>query len=224
MKVLMKSLQEKSDLDVAMVEQKALPEDMSGFKSVILFVHGRLEAGTERAVIDYTNTGGRLICLHHSISSGKAGNEFYFDFLGVRLDKGGIDDGGYKWLHSRWSLVNLNRRHYITNHEVDWPDTAAYAGSDVLTVETRRPIIKLKDDSEVFINHKFTDGREKTVLCGLIYTDETTGKTYMQDRGAWLKRRGKGTIFYFMPGHSVSDYENADVSRIILNAIQWSGR
>ncbi len=74
----------------------------------------------------------------------------------------------------------------------------------------------------MFINHRFTDGRQKTVLCGLVYHDVESGKTYMQDRGAWIKKQGKGTIVYFMPGHAASDYENKSISRIVLNAIMWS--
>lgn len=43
----------------------------------------------------------------------------------------------------------------------------------------------------------------------------------MQDRGTWIKEQGEGTIFYFMPGHAVSDYQNKHVTQIILNAIKW---
>jgi trehalose utilization protein len=96
-----------------------------------------------------------------------------------------------------------------------------YTSSDQPAVEKTCPGIYLKDDSEVFINHRFTDGREKTVLCSLIYTDKATGKTYMQDRGAWIKNQGKGTIIYLMPGHCVSDYQNENIAQMVLNAINW---
>jgi len=145
----------------------------------------------------------------------------YFDFLGMRLDKGPMEEGGYKWKPSGWSLVNLNSRHFITNSNIEWNKKVTYTPSDQPSPEGKYPAITLGADSEVFINHKFTDGREKTVLCGIIYHDAETGKTYMQDRGAWIKKQGKGTIFYFMPGHAVSDYENRNVTQIILNAITW---
>ncbi|UCF17662.1 MAG: hypothetical protein JSW59_09410, partial [Phycisphaerales bacterium] len=154
-----------------------------------------------------------------SISSKKALNRFYFDFLGIRLDKGSMETGGYKWKQSTWSLVNLNSQHFITNFDVDWDETIVYTPSDYPSTEQAYPSITLQDDSEVFINHKFIDGREKTVLCGIVYHDAESNKTYMQDRGAWLKRQGKGTIVYFMPGHTVSDYQNKNISQIILNAI-----
>ena len=219
--ILAKFLTDRGRLSVNIVEQKSLPKQLSTFKAVIVFIHGRLEEQTERAIIDYTKAGGRFICLHHSISSRKAENKFYFDFLGIQLNKGTMEEGGYVWKASNWTLVNLNPKHYITNHNVEWEKQEIYTSSDQPAVEKSCPAIDLKDDSEVFINHRFTDGREKTVLCGLIYTDKTTGKTYMQDRGAWIKDQGKGTIVYVMPGHCVSDYQNENIAQMILNAVNW---
>ena len=222
MKVLAKFLREEGRLSVTIVDQQSMPEDISAYKAVIVFIHKDLLEKTERAIIEYTSSGGKLVCLHHSISSKKALNKFYFDFLGMCLDKGPMETGGYKWKACSWSLVNLNSRHFITNSGVDWDEKVAYTPSDYPSSERKYPSITLKEDSEVFVNHKFTDGREKTVLCGIIYRDMESGKTYMQDRGAWIKKQGKGTIVYFMPGHAVSDYENRNISQIILNAVTWS--
>lgn len=221
MDVLAKFLAEKGKLPVTIVDQQSLPKQLSTYKAVIVFIHRALHEQTERAIIDYTNAGGRLICLHHSISSKKAENKFYFDFLGMKLKKGPMKDSGYAWKASNWTLVNLNIKHYITNHKIEWNKQVTYTSSDQPSVEKLYPCIDLKDDSEVFINHRFTDGRQKTVLCGLIYTDKDTGKTYMQDRGAWIKKQGKGTIVYLMPGHCVSDYQNENIARIVLNAVNW---
>jgi len=221
MDVLAKFLTEKGKLPVTIVDQQSIPKPLSAYKAVIVFIHGKLYEQTERAIIDYTKAGGRLICLHHSISSRKAENKFYFDFLGMQLNKGSMQDGGYAWKASNWTLVNLNTKHYITNHNIEWKEKVTYSSSDKPAVEKSYPCIELKDDSEVFINHRFTDGREKTVLCGLIYTDKATGKTYMQDRGAWIKDRGKGTIVYLMPGHCASDYQNENIARMVLNAVNW---
>jgi hypothetical protein len=221
MDVLAKFLTDKGKMPVTIVEQKSLPKLTSKFKAVIVFIHGQLHEQTERAIIDYTKAGGRLICLHHSISSRKAENKFYFDFLGMQLNKGAMEEGGYAWKASSWTLVNLNTKHYITNHNIEWKEQVTYTSSDQPSVERTYPAINLKDDSEVFISHRFIDGREKTVLCGLIYTDRTTGKTYMQDRGVWIKKQGKGTIVYLMPGHCVSDYQNANIAQMIMNAVNW---
>lgn len=221
--VLEKFLRRNSNLSVTIADQSSMPGDLSPYKAIIVFVHRDLNEDTEKSIIEYTRNGGRLICLHHSISSGKAQNKFYFDFLGMRLDKGPMEDGGYKWKNSSWSLVNLNSKHFIINSDVEWDENIVYTPSDYPSSTGTYPSITLGDDSEVFVNHKFIDGREKTVLCGIVYRDVETGKTYMQDRGAWIKKQGKGTIVYFMPGHCVSDYENKNVTQIILNAVRWSG-
>jgi hypothetical protein len=222
MNVLAGFLAEKAGLSVTIRDQASLPKDLSAYRAVLVFIHRDLQETTEKAIIDYTQKGGRLVCLHHSISSAKAANQFYFGFLGVRLDKGPVAAGGYAYKASGWSLVNLNPHHYITSFQVDWGQTTAYTPSDYPSVEGAYPSIRLADDSEVFINHKFTDGREKTVLCGMAYQDKEANRTYLQDRGAWIKQQGKGTIVYFMPGHSASDYQKNGISQMILNAIRWT--
>ena len=222
MEVLAKFLREVGKLSVTIADQQSLPEDLSRYKAVIVFIHRELLEKTEMAIIEYTKNGGRLVCLHHSISSRKALNKFYFDFLGMQLDKGPAETGGYKWKAGSYSLVNLNSKHLITNSNVDWDQKLTYTPSDHPSSQREYPSITLGADSEVFLNHKFTDGREKTVLCGIVFHDPESGRTYMQDRGAWIKRQGKGTIVYFLPGHAVSDYENKSICQIILNAITWS--
>ncbi len=224
MEVLAKFLRDKGKLSVTITDQSSFPEGLSSYDAVIVFIHRDLYENTENKIIDYTRKGGKLICLHHSISSKKAQNKFYFDFLGVRLDKGPIEKGGYKWTESSWSLVNLNSKHFITKNEVNWNEKVNYTPSDHPSSKKEYPCITLKHDSEVFINHKFTDGREKVVLCGIVYHDTQSNKTYMQDRGAWIKNQGKGTIIYFMPGHIASDYENRNISQMILNAVKWPAK
>jgi hypothetical protein len=221
MTVLADFLRAKAGLSVTITEQTSLPKDLSAYRAVIVFIHRNLAEPTEKAIIAYTRKGGRLICLHHSISRAKAANHFYFDFLGVRLDKEAMEAGGYAYKASGWSLVNLHPRHYITGFQVQWGDVIPYTPSDSPSAEGAYPSIRLQDNSEVFINHKFTDGREKTVLCGLVYRDKETNRTYMQDRGVWIKRQGQGTIVYFMPGHTASDYQDNRIPQMILNAIRW---
>jgi type 1 glutamine amidotransferase len=201
MEVLAKFLRQKGKLSVAVTDQSSFPKDLSAYNTVIVFIHRDLQENTENSIINYTKNGGKLICLHHSISSKKAQNKFYFDFLG-----------------------NLNSQHFITNSNVNWDEKIVYTPSDYPGTEGVYPGITFKHDSEVFINHKFTDGREKIVLCGIVYHDKESDKTYMQDRGAWIKRQGKGAILYFMPGHIASDYENRNISQMILNAIRWPAK
>jgi len=61
-------------------------------------------------MIGYAQEGGRLIALHHSISSGKRTNEQWFSFLGVDLPKGDVAGGGYIWIEGvTIEVANLAR-------------------------------------------------------------------------------------------------------------------
>jgi len=227
MEVLARFLREEGGLDVEVVEQSALPEDWSAYRAVIAYIHRVLEVPAEKAIIAYTENGGRFIALHHSISSKKAANEFYFDFLGIRLDDPetakdpAIPGGAYAWREEvTLTLVNLNPAHYITSHKMTWDEEILYTPSDQPADETLYPSISLHE-TEVYLNHKFTDGRAKTVLAGLRFFDDRNGQMFMQDRAAWLKTYGKGEAIYFMPGHAASDFENDSISQMILNAINW---
>lgn len=231
MEVLAAFLQDTGNLTVDIVDQAHLPADMSGYRAVLGFIHGKLEEVTEKAIIGYTQAGGKYICLHHSISSGKAQNEFYFDFLGIQLDHPEFSSHpvkpgeGYGWFHdgengTTFILVNLNSQHYITSHNIDWGLPVSYTSSDGPAAAGNYPSISLPK-TEVYMNHKFTDGREKTVLCGIKYHDPRNGELFMQDRAVWLKPYGEGTITYIMPGHAPEDYENPNIAQMILNAIVW---
>lgn len=231
MEILTRFLRQTGKLEVEIVDQAHLPSDMSGYQAVIGYIHGKLEVPTEKAIIDYTQNGGKYICLHHSISSGKARNAFYFDFLGIQLDhpefsRHPVKPGeGYGWFHDEdngisFILVNLNPHHYITNHNINWGDSISYISSDEPAVENMYPSISLPE-TEVYMNHKFTDGREKTVLCGMKYYDPRNGELFMQDRAVWYKSYGEGSIVYIMPGHTPADFENHNIAQMILNAIAW---
>jgi len=50
-----------------------------------------------------------------------------------------------------------------------------YISSDQPGVEVLYPSISLHE-SEAYLNHKFTDGREKTVLFGLKFFDDRNGQ------------------------------------------------
>lgn len=226
-------LQQEGNLTVSVVDQAALPEDFAIYKAILLFIHGELEQQTETRVIEYTRDGGRLVVLHHSISSGKAENRYYFDFLGIHLSQpesssGPVQPGGgYGWKHQEadgegvtLTLTNLRPDHYITNHNIRWPDTVQYQPSDFPSVEKAYPAIHLPN-SEVYLNHKFTDGRQKVVLMGLKYYDDRVDHVFRQDRAGWIKPRGEGEIIYLIPGQSAEDYQNPDIAQMVLNAIQW---
>jgi len=229
--VLAGFLRDSGKLEVTIADQAALPDELSPFRAVLGFIHKKLERATELAIIDYTKSGGRFVCLHHTISSAKAKNEFFFDFLGIRLDnpqaaREPVEPGGhYGWRNDggkgvTLTLVNLNPHHYITNHQVQWGEKITYTPSDHPSVEGMYPSLSL-ENSEVYLNHKFTDGREKTVLCGFKFFDDRNGRLFMQDRAVWLKKYGRGEIIYILPGDNPADYENKNIAQMILNAITW---
>src|SRR6185369_9890692 len=82
-------LKERGGFDTLVVDQAHLPPpaEWSGFRAVLGYVHGKLLEPTELAIIDYTKKGGRFVALHHMVSSGKAENKYYFDFMGLRLEE-----------------------------------------------------------------------------------------------------------------------------------------
>lgn len=227
MEVLAEYLKANGNIESEIVNQENLPNDFSLYQAVIVYIHGKMFEPTEVAIIDYTKKGGRLVILHHSISSGKAKNKYYFDFMGIQLDeptksKYPVEPGaGYGWVDPiTMTMVNLNPKHYITNHNIDWNETADYISSDWPGIKKTYPAIVLHH-TEAYMNHKYTDGREKTVLVGMKFLDERNGKLFQQDRAVWVKQSGKGHIVYFMPGHSELDYQNKNISQWVLNAVVW---
>jgi hypothetical protein len=202
-----------------LVEQKDLPASLGPFEAVIVYIHGALSMKAEDAFIAYTKAGGKLVCLHHSISSGKRKNAHWFPFLGVALPEGPLSSGGYKWTEGvTFELVNLNPNHFIMTNRVSYPARIAYTTTNAVANTGGLPGFILKD-SEVYLNHIHTEPR--TLLMGLKYKDEASGTTYMQDRAGWVKPAGKGWIIYLMPGHRKSDFENEAYGRIVLNAVIW---
>ena len=230
-------LRERGQFDTLVVDQAHLPPpgDWDGFRAVLGYVHGRLLEPTELAIIDYTKRGGRFVALHHMVSSGKAANKYYFDFMGLRLEEPKNSPapkqpgGPYGWYTGgqgepgiAQTLVNLNATHFITTHDVTWPTTARYQSSDTLAAARDYPALVLPK-AEAYVNVKFTDGREKTVLTGFIYTDPRNQAHFEQDRSGWTKPAGAGRIVYLQPGHFAEEYENPTVAQMVLNAIVWDG-
>lgn len=227
MEALARYMTDKAGIESTIVDQAGVPGDWVAFDSVIGYIHGKLDERVEVKFIEYAKNGGRLVLLHHSISGGKAANRFLFDFLGIALTEPArsrepsTPGGHYAWKDPvEQVIVNLNPDHFITGNSVTWPSKTSYVSSDAPSVELEYPSMVLKG-TEAYVNHKFTDGRAKTILLGFKWTDERNGTTYMQDRTAWYKRAGKGWVFYFQPGHSTSEFRNPIVAQIILNSILW---
>jgi Trehalose utilisation len=227
METLAKYLKEHGGIDSTIVDQKSVPDDWSHFDAVIGFVHGALQEPVEMKIIDYTKNGGRYVCLHHMISSGKSKNKYYFDFLGVRMtdiDKSRepAEPGGhYAWREPvDITVVNLNPTHYITSHDVTWPDKTEFSAGGSTKAVTYPAFT---ERGEAYMNVFFSD-TDKTVLLGLKYTDDRNNASYMQTAEGWLKPAGKGWIVYLQPGHFTQEFEQPAVSQMVLNAITWAPR
>jgi hypothetical protein len=213
------TLKTREGITTRVVAQTNLPPRLAGFSAVIVYIHGNLAARTEQALIDYTRAGGKLIALHHSISSGKRKNAQWFKFLGVALPEGDVSQGGYKWIEPvTLDLVRLAPGHFITTNQVnypdrvDWPEASAEPGNRSLPGFTLH-------ESEVYLNHVLTEPR--TQLLGFKFTDAKSGQVWRQDHAGWVKPAGRGWIVYLLPGHSLKDFEHPTYARIVLNAVTW---
>ncbi len=192
--------------------RKVVPE------AVFMYVHGDTSSGVEIDLINYTAKGGRLIILHHGIASAKVRSERWLPFLGIAILP--RDHATHPWrvLRGDVQVVNLQPGHYVTTHNVEYPDRVSYRPSDEPSTEQDLESFTLPD-TEMFLNQRFTDGRRKTVLLGSQVVVE--GKTYAQDRAGWMMPRGSGHVFYFQQGHRAEDFQNPTFVQILLNAVSW---
>lgn len=199
------------------VRQTEMPEELRAYDAVIVYIHGRLDQKPEEALLAYAEAGGKLILLHHSISSGKRSNARWFSSLGVELPEGHVESGGYKWIEGVSLEVCNLARHPITRDGV--PYSVRVLFTDPRGRKTLRDGFAL-EHSEVYINHKL-NGR-RTTLLGFRYMDAASGRTWTQPTAGWLKRLGKGWVVYFMPGHTADEFRHPAYLRIITNAVMWT--
>jgi len=211
MEVLAARLKSAAGLSSTVVKQPDLPADLAPYSTLVVYVHRNLDPALEHAAIGFAERGGRLVLLHHSISSAKRKNREWFPFLGVELAEGDAAQGGYKWIEGvSWEIVNLAPADPVTARGVQYPATATYRGA-------ARPAIQL-EDSEVYLNHHLSGPR--TVLLGLCFRDPKTGTVYEQDTAGWYRPAGRGWVMYFMAGHSAREFENPAYSQILVNAVR----
>ncbi len=219
MQVIADKLKRDENLETKLVWQTNLPPALAPFQAVIVYIHKELSAPAEDAFIEYAENGGKLVVLHHSISSGKRKNRRWFSFLGVALPEGELNHGGYKWIEGvDFDLVNLATNHFIMTNKLSYPKCISFASASATNSPRTLPVFTLHD-TEVYLNHVHTEPHE--LLMGLKYTDAKTGITYAQDRAGWAKRAGKGWIIYFAPGHTQHDFEDPNYGQLVVNAVIW---
>jgi hypothetical protein len=200
-----------------LIAQSAMPASLSSYSAVVVYIHGNLVETTETALIRYAKEGGHLVALHHSISSGKRRNREWFQFLGVTLPEGSVEQGGYKWIEpAELQIVNLAPNNYITSNQVAWSTNIECSLADK-SIPRSLPGLVLPD-SEVYLNHHL-DGSQ-TPLLGLVYQDRASRRNYEQPIAGWIKRAGRGRVVYLMGGHSARDFENPGYGQIVVNAIR----
>lgn len=221
MQVLSDHLQAEGNCSVTCIEQSGPDLALAQFEAIFVYVHRALEAHVEDALIDYTLDGGRLIVLHHAIASAKVANPKWLDFLGIYIAP--RDDPEHPWrvVDGTHTVVNLQPNHYITSHQVTYDRVVKYVPSDGPSISKEYPAFDL-ENTEVFLNQHFTDGREKTVLFGFRIADPESSQVYMQDRSGWYKRSSQGWIFYLQPGHPASDFADQNFGQIVLNCLRWN--
>jgi trehalose utilization protein len=206
---------------------QALVEDQKTFrthmpappaKAIFMYIHDEIDAEIERALIDWTERGGRLIVLHHGMASAKMRNRLWPKFLGVRILERDHPAHPWKVYRGTFQVVNLRPDHPVTTRNVHWSGKTLYTPSDSPSAEQELPSFDLPD-TELFHNQLFTDGRRKTVLLGM--KGEVEGRILMQDRAGWMMPAGKGHVFYFQPGHESRDFQHPAFVQIIVNAVEW---
>ena len=215
MEVLAKAFKEQEGLTSKIIAQTDLPNDISTFKAVVVYIHKDLNPEPEEAFIRYTREGGKLIVLHHSISSGKRKNKDWFSFLGLELPKAEEAAPAYKYIDDmNMDIVNLAPKHFITTHKIMYPEKIAYQPEGASKTKNLPSFNFTK--TEVYLNHHLLAPR--TILLGFKFTDPD-GKEWMQDRSAWCMKAGKGWVFYSQAGHYAKDFEDPIYARILANAV-----
>ena len=223
MDVLGAFLQARGGCTVVKASQNDLPDDLSAFAGVFMYLHNRMHEPCERALVSYAEGGGRLIILHHGIASARRQNPAWLRLTGIAIPPRNHPTHPWRVIaETTHTLVNLAPGHYITTHGVTYDREVPYTSPDIPARRGRFPALDL-EKTEVFLNQQFTDGTAKTVLFGFKCTDPKTGQVIMQDRSGWLKPAARGWVFYFQPGHCVSDFADANYAQIVLNALTWPG-
>ncbi len=217
MEVLAKALKEQEGLDSKIIAQTELPNDLSNFQAVVVYIHKDLNAGPEEAFIQYAKKGGKLILLHHTISSGKRKNKDWFSFLGLELPQANQTAPAYKYIDDMdMDIVNLAPSHFITTHKLIYPKKITYQREG--TSKTKKLPGFNFPKTEVYLNHNLLSPR--TILLGFKFTDPED-KEWMQDRSAWCMNAGKGWVFYSQAGHYAQDFADPTYARILANAVVY---
>ena len=216
-KVLAEALGSKARLKVTAAEQDKLPNDLGRFIGVIQYVHGPLTESVERACMAYARNGGRLVMLHHGISSSKRSNPEMLKELTCAVPPGGREKNAFYVDRGTLTLVNVAPDHFITTHAVKYDGRVRYPPDDA---EAPRLDALSFENTEVFLNLDFPQCPERTLLYAITFRDKD-GTVFAQPTGGWMMKIGKGYAFYFQPGHEARDFASEPYQQIITNCVLW---
>jgi hypothetical protein len=211
MEALGKQLETRIKTPSEIITQDKLPDSLAAYPAVLVYIHKALTEKAENAFLDYADAGGKLIVLHHSISSSKRPNKNkrWMPALGIEVPEGDFDKGGYKYFDdAEWDIVNLAPKDPITTHGITYPLQIERNGKKLPGYHPK--------PTEIYLNHVLTGPH--TILLGLHYVHKD-GKVYDQDTVAWYKPFGKGKIYYFMPGHHPADFDDPIYAQMLSNAV-----
>ncbi len=114
METLAKQVKMRLHQSSEITSQDKLPASLAAYKAVIVYIHRDLEESAETAFIDYAKGGGKLVLLHHSISSGKRKNKYWFPFLGIQLPE------SYRYIDdATWDVIPADGGKPFTMHETE---------------------------------------------------------------------------------------------------------
>ncbi|MEO7142096.1 MAG: ThuA domain-containing protein [Bryobacteraceae bacterium] len=219
MQTLARQMKDRTGMSSDITSQDKMPASLGAYRVVIVYIHKKLDEDPEMAFIGYAKNGGKLMLLHHSISSGKRPNRGWFPFLGISLPTGDLADGGYKYFDpASFNVVNRAPGNYVTTHKVKYGERVPYSSSGQSGRETERPAFRVTG-TEIYLNHKLEGPR--TILLGIKYTEPKSGKVFQQDTAGWYKKTEKGEVYYFMVGHRAQDFDIPAYAQILANAIEY---
>lgn len=216
METLAKQFEIRANRTSTIVKQTELPSSLKDYRAVVIYVHKDISSDAEHAMINYVKGGGKLILLHHSISSAKRKNKDWLPFFQITLPTTKFEEGGYAYFDpATFQVVNIAPHNYVTTHDVKYTEKVSYASDG--TGPAKELDAFTAPDTEIYLNHRFDGPRTK--LLGLKWTEPKSGRTYIQDTAGWQMDLQGGSAYYFMVGHRAADFEIPGYAQILANAL-----
>lgn len=200
----------------------SLDLDLSKYLTVTVYVHQTFDPILEEALIEYAESGGKLLVLHHSLASAKTANSKWLDFLGVSILPDSKKSPWKVTAQTSHQMVNLAPGHYLTTHNVEYPEQVDFSFLGRPDLEGSFPSFTL-EDTEVFHNQILSQKDQKVILFGYktSLAADASGLPRMEPTSGWYKSTGKGWVFYFQAGHTEEDFKHPSFSRVLLNCLSW---